>query len=85
MQQNCGSQEVRRAPPRRGADVAGLFDKARQLANSEQGEKVTDKLLDTVSDIASKRTGGKHDAQIESARKAADKALGRQDRGSDKQ
>jgi phage terminase small subunit len=59
--------------------VPGLFDQVKKLANSEQGEKVTDKLLDTVSDIASKRTGGKHDAQIDQARKAADKALGREE------
>jgi hypothetical protein len=60
-----------------------LFDKAKQLVNSEQGEKVTDQVLGTVADIVSKRTGGKHDEQIDRARKLVDERLGRQRPGSD--
>ena len=54
-----------------------LFDKAKQLVNSEQGEKVTDQVLGTVADIVSKRTGGKHDEQIDQARRFVDERLGR--------
>jgi hypothetical protein len=57
--------------------VAGLFDKAKEFAKSERGEKLTDSVLDKVADVASKRTGGKHDDQIAKARRAADEHLGR--------
>ena len=56
--------------------MAGLFDKAKDLANSEQGEKVSDQALQQAADVAEKRTGGKHDEQIASARDAADKRVG---------
>lgn len=62
----------------------GLFDKAKQLVQSEQGEKVTDQVLGSVADIVSKRTGGKHDEQIAKARKVVDEKLGRKDPGSDR-
>jgi hypothetical protein len=52
--------------------MAGLFEKAKQFADSEQGEKITDQLLGGASAAASKLTGGKHDDQIRSARDAAD-------------
>jgi hypothetical protein len=61
-----------------------LLDKAKQLAQSEQGEKVTDQVLGSVADIVSKRTGGKHDEQIAKARKVVDEKLGRKDPGSDR-
>lgn len=56
--------------------MAGLFDKAKQLADSEQGEKISDQVLGTAGDAASKATGGKHDAQIDAAQAAADKRIG---------
>lgn len=56
--------------------MAGLFDKAKDLVNSEQGEKVSDQALDRAADIAAKKTGGEHDEQIRSARDTADKRLG---------
>lgn len=62
----------------------GLFDKAKQLVQSEQGEKVTDQVLGSVADIVSKRTGGKHDEQIAKARKIVDEQLGRKDPGTDR-
>jgi len=62
----------------------GLFEKAKQFVQSEQGEKVTDQVLGSVADIVSKRTGGKHDEQIAKARKVVDEKLGRRDPGSDR-
>ncbi len=56
--------------------MAGLFDKAKDLLGSEQGEKISDQVLDRAADEASKRTGGKHDEQIRSGRDAADERLG---------
>ena len=63
--------------------MAGLFDKAKDLLGSEQGEKVSDQVLDRAADEASKRTGGKHDEQIDKARKLVDERLGRQRPDSD--
>ena len=68
----------------RGPFDKGLLDKAKQLVQSEQGEKVTDQVLGSVADIVSKRTGGKHDEQIAKARKIVDEQLGRKDPGSDR-
>ena len=59
--------------------MAGLFDKAKEFLRSEQGEKVSDQVLDKAAEFASKRTGGKHDEQIEKARRAADDRIGRPD------
>lgn len=56
--------------------MAGLFDKAKDFANSEKGEGVTDGILQKAADAASKATGGKHDDQIEGARSEADKRIG---------
>jgi hypothetical protein len=56
--------------------MAGLFDKAKDLLNSEQGEKISDQVLDRAAQAADKATGGKHSDQIRSGREAADKRLG---------
>ena len=49
---------------------------ASSALNSEQGEKLVDGALDKAADAAKAVTGGKFDSQIDSAREAADKALG---------
>jgi hypothetical protein len=56
--------------------VAGLFDQAKKLIHTEQGEKITDQVLDRAAEAASKATGGKHDDKIHSARAAADEHVG---------
>jgi hypothetical protein len=56
--------------------MAGLFEKAKALVNSEQGERISDQALDRAADIAAKRTGGSHDEQIRSARNTADQHIG---------
>jgi hypothetical protein len=56
--------------------MAGLFDQAKKLMHSEQGEKITDQVLDRAAQAVSKATGGKHDDKIDSARATADKHVG---------
>jgi len=56
--------------------MAGLFDKAEDLLNSEQGEKISDQVLDRAAGAADTATGGKHTDTIASGRDAADKHLG---------
>ena len=45
--------------------------------NSDQAEKVTDSILDTVSDFAKKVLPDEADAKIDEVRKQVDDALGR--------
>ena len=51
-------------------------NKVEDALNSEQAEDISDKLLDGVAGAANKVTGGKFEEQIDSARDAADKAVG---------
>ena len=55
--------------------MAGLFDKAQEFLKSDKGEEVSDQALDKAAQIASERTGGGHDEQIEKARQAADERI----------
>ncbi|MWV48232.1 antitoxin [Rathayibacter sp. VKM Ac-2803] len=57
-------------------DLGGLADKAKNLANSDKGEDVTDKGLDAAGDAAGKATGGKFDDKIDGAERAADGRIG---------
>jgi len=57
-------------------DLGGLADKAKNAANSDKGEDVTDKGLDAAGNAADKATGGKFDGQIDGAQKAADGRVG---------
>lgn len=51
-------------------------DKINDALKSDQAEDITDKVLDGAADLAKKVSGGKFDAQIDSARDAADSHLG---------
>ncbi len=51
-------------------------DKVSEVLKSEQAEGISDKLLDGAADLANKLTGGKFADQVESARDAADGAIG---------
>lgn len=51
-------------------------DKIDAALKSEQAEEISDKVLDSVADLANKVTGGKFAEQIDGARDAADKAIG---------
>jgi hypothetical protein len=59
--------------------MAGLFDKAKDFLNTEQGEKTSDSVLDKAAQAADKATGGKHTDKIDKARDAADQHVGRDD------
>jgi hypothetical protein len=61
--------------------MAGLFDKAKDLLNTEQGEKTSDSILDKAAQAADKATGGKHGEHIEKAEDAADQHLGSEGSG----
>ena len=51
-------------------------DKVSEALKSEQAEGISDKVLDGAADLANKLTGGKFADQVESARDAADGAIG---------
>ena len=51
-------------------------DKIQEALKSEQAEGISDKVLDGAADLANKLTGGKFADQVESARDAADGAIG---------
>ncbi|SMH49389.1 MT0933-like antitoxin protein [Rathayibacter oskolensis] len=57
-------------------DLGGLADKAKNAANSDRGEELTDTGLDKAGDAAGKATGGKFDDKIDGAEKAADGRVG---------
>lgn len=56
--------------------MAGLFDKAKDALNSEQGERTSDSVLDKAAAAADRLTGGKHTDTIQQARDAADERIG---------
>ncbi|SDM29834.1 MULTISPECIES: antitoxin [Actinomyces] len=53
-----------------------LKKKAEGVVSSDKVEDVSDKVLDKAAEAAKKVTGGKFDSQVDSARDAADKAIG---------
>ncbi|MBE6482989.1 MAG: antitoxin [Actinomyces ruminicola] len=53
-----------------------LKKKAEGVVSSDRVEDVSDKVLDKAAEAAKKVTGGKFDSQVDSARDAADKAIG---------
>jgi len=54
----------------------GLLDDAKNLANSDKGENISDSAIEKGEGLASDRTGGKFDDKIESAGDAADDRIG---------
>ncbi|MCS4489385.1 Rv0909 family putative TA system antitoxin [Corynebacterium sp. ES2794-CONJ1] len=55
-----------------------LADKAKQLLNSDQGEKFSDAALDKAADLAKEKLGEDKAAKIDSLREKADRKLGNQ-------
>lgn len=53
-----------------------LKKKATEALSSDKGEQTSDSALDKAAQAAKQATGGKFDSQIDSAREAADKAIG---------
>jgi len=58
------------------ANLGGLGDKAKEFANSDKGEKVTDSGVNKAEDAASSASGGKFDEKIDAAGDSADKKIG---------
>ncbi|MHC2187247.1 antitoxin [Rathayibacter agropyri] len=57
-------------------DLGGLADKAKNAANSDKGEELTDKGLDKAGDAADSATGGKFSGQVDKAQEAGDQHVG---------
>ncbi|AZZ56612.1 Rv0909 family putative TA system antitoxin [Rathayibacter iranicus] len=57
-------------------DLGGLADKAKNAANSDKGEELTDKGLDKAADAADSATGGKFAGQVDKAQEAGDQHVG---------
>ncbi|MDO4901777.1 antitoxin [Actinomyces sp.] len=55
-----------------------LKKKAEGVVSSDKVEEVSDKVLDKAAEAAKKVTGGKFDSQVDSARDAADKTIGKE-------
>ncbi|GAA4064433.1 antitoxin [Agromyces indicus] len=58
------------------ADFGNLGDKAKDFADSEKGEDLTDQGLDRADDAADTVSGGKFDEQTDAARDAGDRRFG---------
>jgi hypothetical protein len=56
--------------------MSDLGDKAKDFADSDQGEKASDAGLDKAAGAADKATGGGHGDQIDKAEQAADDKIG---------
>lgn len=56
--------------------IGDFADKAKDAANSEQGEQFTDQGLDQASEGLNNATGGKFEDQLNQGRDAADGAIG---------
>jgi hypothetical protein len=56
--------------------MSGIGDKAKDLLNSDKGEKASDGLLDKAGDAIDQKTGGTHGDQISKAEHAADSKIG---------
>jgi hypothetical protein len=62
--------------------MAGLGDKAKDLLDSDKGEKASDQALDKAGQVADQKSGGTHDAQIDKGRDLADDRIGQPGDGS---
>ena len=51
-------------------------EQIKEKLNSEQGEQISDTVLNSVADFANKVTGGKHADKIEEVRKNLDDKIG---------
>lgn len=54
----------------------GLMDDAKNAADSDKGEEVTDTGIEKTEKTVSEKTGGSHDEQIDKAGDAADDKIG---------
>ena len=59
-----------------GMDELVNIDAMKKLADSEQGEQITDAILDGVADVAKKFTPDEIDVAINQAKEKADDAIG---------
>ena len=53
-----------------------IINKAKDMLGTEQGEQISDTVLDKASDLANQVTGGKFEGQIDGVRDTVDGAIG---------
>ena len=56
--------------------IDDLFDKAKEAVSSEQGEEISDNLIEGAEGLANKVTGGKFADQVEGVGDAIDGKIG---------
>lgn len=56
--------------------IDDIINKAKDLLGSEQGEQISDTVLDKASGLANDVTGGKFEGQIDGVRDTIDGAIG---------
>ncbi|MGP5245907.1 antitoxin [Corynebacterium flavescens] len=55
----------------------GIFDKAKEVLNSDKGEEISDKVLDKASELAKGTLGEKYSDKIDGARDSIDEKIGK--------
>lgn len=56
--------------------IDDIINKAKDMLGTEQGEQISDTVLDKASDLANQVTGGKFEGQIDGVRNNIDGAIG---------
>lgn len=56
--------------------IDDIINKAKDMLGTEQGEQISDTVLDKASDLANQVTGGKFEGQIGGVRDSIDGAIG---------
>ncbi|MEW6876160.1 antitoxin [Trueperella pyogenes] len=57
----------------------GIFDKAKDMLNSDQAEEYSDKALDQAAKLATDKLGTEHADKITKIRDEADACIGNED------
>ncbi|SEE76831.1 MT0933-like antitoxin protein [Arthrobacter alpinus] len=56
--------------------IDDIINKAKDMLGTDQGEQISDTVLDKASDLAKNVSGGKFEGQVEGVRNSIDGAIG---------
>ncbi|ALV44190.1 hypothetical protein MB46_00335 [Arthrobacter alpinus] len=56
--------------------IDDIINKAKDMLGTDQGEQISDTVLDKASDLANNVSGGKFESQVEGVRNSIDGAIG---------
>lgn len=56
--------------------IDDIINKAKDMLGTEQGEQISDTVLDKASGLANQVSGGKFEGQVEGVRNSIDGAIG---------